>query len=62
MIRYPNRFHASETPFAVGGVEENYREDESRKAEKRHERRNAETPGVRGPRFDFTAINAVLGH
>lgn len=61
MIRFPERFHASKTPGA-GQIEPNYLEPEARTSDvPPAHRRNAKTPGAIGPRFDFTALTAVLG-
>jgi hypothetical protein len=58
MIRFPERFHASETPNAKNiGVEPNYLEDERA----RRSRQVQHVPGPRHtPHFDFTALSAAL--
>lgn len=64
MIRFPERFHASQTPQASFiGVEPNYLEEPPATPEQQRQRRNVRgAPALDAPRFDFTAINAVLGH
>lgn len=60
MIRYPERFHASDTPGAhhYGGIEPNYLEE--RRAHASPQVHHVGGARVARPMFDFTALAAVL--
>ncbi len=61
MIRFPNRFHASETPSATEiGVEPNYLEDVRARVSSQVQHVKQRANGKQ--HFDFTALAAALEH